>query len=315
MPEENIQSQKLVAEHEIAGKKLDELKRNGVALLGADFDGTVFDRTDPRYNLQQVIQLAYDVTSKKADFALISARNTTLELTLRQEVVQFCRKRNTSFSLWRSGGNGMNLSKVTSSPEGVKVEPIYSHYLTLEDAQKSLEAYRSLHIDPDVPSQKFFQTFLQQDIPEDLVPKNFLALAKPYDGLVFGEAVKISFVLPTAIKDQETCIESLRKSLEPHGLVVGWARMPFADISKQSVVDGKLFAIQRVMEQLGVDGSHVGTFGDATNDSDKGFVCLPYGFTYHQEVEKTDINSPPFILDVKDSPVGTVHQAIQFLIQ
>lgn len=315
MAEENLPAKHLIAEHEKAREKLDELQSNGIALIAADYDGTVFERANPKYDLQQVIELAYDITTKNVDFALISARNTTLELSLRQAVLQFCREKDTTISLWRSGGNGMNLSKVTANPEGVRVEPIYTNYLSAGDAQLALEAYTSLHVDPDGPSRKFFQTFLQQDVPEDLVPKKFLELAKPFNGQVFAEAVKISFVLPTAVKSQEACIDSLRKSLEPHGLVVGWARMPFADISKRTNVDGKLFAVQNVMKQVRVDASHVGTFGDAPNDSDIGLLSLPYSFTNRQETKKEDLNNPPFILEVKDSPIGAVHQAIRHLIR
>jgi len=315
MPDEILMSQKLIAEHEMASRKLFDLKSNGVRFLATDLDGTVMDRLNPTFNLLSVIQLGYEATRNGVNFAIISARNTTIELDLRELALQFCREKNTSFSLWRSGGNGMNLCKVTSNPEEVKVQSIYSNALTADDAQKALEAYIDLHIDnPDGKSQLFVQSFLKRNIPVDLVPKSFLELSKPYNGLVFAEAVKISFVLPTAFEDQERCIGLLRETLEPHGLVVNWARMPFADISKRSDIDGKLFAVQTLMKLLQLDASHVGTFGDAPNDSDKGLVSLPFGFTNYQGVEKGDIHSPPFILDVKDSPIGAVHNAIRFLI-
>jgi hydroxymethylpyrimidine pyrophosphatase-like HAD family hydrolase len=314
-PENRVQSERLIAEHEMAKMKLKELKTNGVSLIAVDWDGTVYDRNDPDYNsFSKVIQLAHAVTDADIEFAVISARNTTLEFFLRQEIAQYSKEENTSLSIWRSGGNGMNLSKITSSPEGVLVDPIYANFLAQEDINRSMDAYLALRVSPDAESREFFNFFLQQNLPEDLVPKSFFELSKPFRGSVFAEAVKISFVLPTSIEDQEKCFDYLRNSLEPHGLVVNWSKLPFADISRKFNVDGKLLATQQIIQKLKIDKSHVGTFGDAPNGNDAGLLSFPYSFTNYQSLIKKNINEPPFMLDVKKSQTETIHQAIHYLI-
>jgi hydroxymethylpyrimidine pyrophosphatase-like HAD family hydrolase len=314
MVEARNNSERLIVEHEMARIKLRELKANGVALVAADYDGTVYERSDPKYNLQEVFKLASEVTSKGLEFALVSARNTTLELSLRQSLIQYCKDNSTSLSIWRSGGNGMNLNKITGTSKGIDILPVYTNYLTKEDIDRALDAYRNLRINPDSSSREFFNSFLRQDLPEDLVPRSFHELSKPFNGSVFAEAVKISFVLPTPAKDQERCVVSLKDLLEPQGLVVGWGGMPFADISRKSTVDGKLFAVQNIIKKLNTDASHVGTFGDAPNGNDAGLLSLPYSFTNNQEVTKDNVNFPPFVLEVKDSLIGAVHETIRHLI-
>jgi hydroxymethylpyrimidine pyrophosphatase-like HAD family hydrolase len=314
MVESRTGSERLIVEHEMAKVKLRELKANGVALVAVDYDGTVYERSDPRYNLQEVFKLASEVRSRGVEFAIISGRNTTLELPLRQSLIQYSKDTGASLSIWRSGGNGMNLSKITSASKGIDILPVYTNFLAREDIQRSLSAYLGLKIDPDIPSQEFFRSFLQQDLPEDLVPRSFFELSKPFNGNVFAEAVKISFVLPTSAEDQRKCILSLRESLEPHGLVVGWGGTPFADISRKSDVDGKLFAVQNIIKKIGTNISHVGTFGDAPNGNDAGLLSLSYSFTNNQEVTKDKTDMPPFIINIKNSPIGAVHEAILHLI-
>jgi hydroxymethylpyrimidine pyrophosphatase-like HAD family hydrolase len=314
MVEAKNNSERLIAEHETAKIKLRELKVNGAALVAADYDGTVYERSDPRYSLQEVFRLASEVHNRGVEFALISARNTTLELPLRQSLIQYCKDNNASLSIWRSGGNGMNLNKIISNSEEIIVDPVYANSLTLKDINNALSSYLALQVNPDISSQEFFQSFLQQDLPEDLVPRSFLELSKPFNGSVFAEAVKISFVLPTSAEDQRKCILSLRESLESHGLIVSWGGMPFADVSRKWNEDGKLFAVQSIIKKLNTDANHVGTFGDAPNGNDASLLSLPYSFTNNKEIIKNNISSPPFILEAKESPIKAVHEAIRYLI-
>lgn len=302
---------------------LKEAKSKKIVVIIADYDGTLFDRYDKKYNsLLQVIKLAYEVTKKGLEFAFVSGRNTTLEVELRELIPKFCEEKKTNLTIWHSGGNGMNLTKITYLIKNsfLDIEKIFSNVMNISEIKKSIEFYLKLKIKPDLNSQLFFKSYLEKKIPEDLVPKKYLDLSKKYEGKIFAELVKVSMVLPTSIKDQKKIIRKLKKGLSKYGLNIGWGGIPFADISKElklknKIIDGKLLMVKNIIEYLNIKDTQVVTFGDTPNDNNKGMLTLPYSFTNDTTLKKTDKSSPPFILEVKYSPVRAVFAAIKYLIK
>lgn len=138
---------------------LEKVKLNVLKVIAVDYDGTIIDRYDPKYNnLLKVIELAHKVTQKGIEFAFISGRDTTLEMELRDIIPDFCRKNNTKLTIWRSGGNGMNLNKVTygKNIQDTISETIYANFLNEDLIRIALRAYEDLKIKPDKKSQIFF---------------------------------------------------------------------------------------------------------------------------------------------------------------
>jgi len=313
-------------EYRLSKDKLTEITKRGIKLIAADYDGTLYDRYDPIYNdINKVVELAYLVTKNKIHFAFVSGRNTTLEIELREIIHQFCRKKKINLTIWRSGGNGMNLSKITytSQPHDINIQKIYSNNINIEMAKIIIKTYEDLNIKADPKSQAFFKKFLEKNLPEDLVPKSFLKLAQPYQGKVFAESVKVSLVLPTNPKEQERYIMLLRKKLSKYNSIyklnVGWGKIPFADVSKKleykgKQIDGKLLMVKNIIKELKIDESQVATFGDAPNDNNRGLLSLPYSFTNDKNAVKLSLNSSPYILKVKKSPVGAIYDAINYLV-
>ena len=306
----------LPAEHLKAREKLSELKRNSLRIVVADYDGTVYDRHDPSHGHGEVVDLCFEIANAGVDMALISARHTTLEYELMTRIRRACRERQQPLTIYRSGGNGMNLTRATYASEGALVaEDLYRCDMTKEDIQRTLEAYLRLGIsNPDPKSQAFFAGFLRLDDLSQLIPAEYVELAKPYEGQVFIERAKASYVLPTTELEQRACITRLRAELEPHGLNVGWGNAPFADISKKMDVDGKLLAGNILLQKTGIDSSQAGFFGDAPHGNDSGLLTFPYSFTNYQKPPKIILDTPPYILPNTGSPVGAIHQAIRYLI-
>ncbi|OGK42574.1 hypothetical protein A3A46_01670 [Candidatus Roizmanbacteria bacterium RIFCSPLOWO2_01_FULL_37_13] len=323
MFKQNLPEKKLSGEYLNTRIKLHEAKSKGIKLIACDYDGTIFDRNDPNYDDPwKTIELAYEVSKKDIEFAFVSGRNTTLELPLRDLIPQFCKKVNSNLTIWRSGGNGMNLSRITYTPDPkkIKVEEIYSNSISLNELKIAIKVYEKFNIKPDKKGKAFFQSFLDRDLPTDLVPPKFLQISKPHEGKFFAESVKVTFVLPTDEKEQEKYIKLFRKKLEPIGLSVGWGRIPFADVSKQlkvngKLVDGKLLMVDSIMKKLKLKDSQIVTFGDAPNDNNAGLLSFPYSFTNDFQVKKRDLNSPPFILKVDNSPIAAVYKAIKSILE
>src|SRR3989338_178449 len=143
-------SNNLEAEYKMTAEMLQEIKVNGVKLIAADYDGTTFDRDDQNLRWKDpltTIKLAYDVTKAGIDYALISARNTTLEVIFRVLIPLFCQKIGGNLSIYRSGGNGMNLSIVTYTPNPaeIRVEPIYTNFVTPAEVTDLIGVFNTMY--------------------------------------------------------------------------------------------------------------------------------------------------------------------------
>ncbi len=300
---------------------LREAKSKNLKVIAADYDGTLYDRYDKNYNsLLKIIELAYSVTKKRISFAFVSGRNTTLEIELREIIPKFCEKQNTDMTIWHSGGNGMNLNKISYllKSKTLKIEKFFSNTITINEVKESIKIYQQLKIVPDLKSQLFFKNYLEKNIPDDLMPKKYLELSKQSEGKIFAEAVKVSLVLPTSKEKQKQIIKILRKKLSRFDLNVGWGGIPFADVSKKlklnnKVIDGKLLMVKNIIKYLNIKDTQVATFGDTPNDNNKGILSLPYSFTNDVSLDKSSF--PPYILEVKDSPVKAIFDAIGYLIK
>ncbi|OGK14421.1 hypothetical protein A3H80_04850 [Candidatus Roizmanbacteria bacterium RIFCSPLOWO2_02_FULL_37_19] len=324
----------LTKEHEYAREMLLKAKRKGIKLIATDLDGTVLarDPADGQYEkyheLSTVVQLASDVTQQGAEFAILSARNTTLEVKIREIAQQFSTKKRTPFTIWRSGGNGMNLFRLSFRPDlpEPEVEPIYVNEISIQEAHAVADVfqlmYAKLSMVPSSQGVAFFRSFLSEALPEDLVPVSHRAISDKYGGAFFAEGVKVSCVLPDDIQHQRTCIDFLHKHLDTELFHIGWSRSPFADISKvlkqnDVPVDGKDFAVSTILARSHLNDEQVITFGDAptTTDgigNDTGLLRFPFSFTSCQEGLKSRIEEPPYILAIHDnSPVASVHSAIR----
>jgi hydroxymethylpyrimidine pyrophosphatase-like HAD family hydrolase len=302
-------------------QKLEEARRGGIKLIAVDYDGTVYDRNDKNYNsLDNVIELAFRVFQSGISFAFVSGRNTTLDIKLREMGLRFCRKNNCSFVVWRSGGTGAVLNKLTFNPKEVFIEKIYSNSFDKCLLEKVLDIYRELKINPDLESKKFFNEFLKNKPPEDLMPEICYKISCQSKGSVFAEAVKVTFVLPSNIDEQKKTISILRKKLDSYDLCVSWGNLPFADVGRNlridgKIIDGKLYMMKNLVKELKIKDNHLVTFGDSPNDNNKGLLSYPYSFTNDSNVIKSSVYTPPYVLEIKESSVGAVYEAINYLIK
>src|SRR3989338_4807438 len=324
MVEQYNTSFNLEAEHYLSAKKLEEARRSGVKLIGADYDGTLYDKKEPPYDDHlRVIRLVDEVSRADVDFSIISARNTTLHVPFRELASAYSQEAGRPLTLWTSGGNGMNLSRVTFSAEGQKVEPIFTNFITPDQAELIVfifdQMFHELGIEPDARNVAFFKAFLDRDLPEDLVPRPHRQLVERYGGRYFAEAVKVTTVLPTSKEQQAECIVYLRERLEIFGFNIGWGGIAFADVSRRMLdangkpIDGKVLVLETILARSNFAREQVTTFGDAPNGNDMGLLGFPKSFTNAQSFNKNGLESPPFMLKIKDSPVGTIHEAIRYL--
>jgi len=303
---------RLKAEHELAGKKLSELKGNGVSLLACDYDGTIFDRTNPNLGHKDSMDLAFLADEKGIAFAVISARGATLDYEITRLVPEMCRTKGQKMTLYKSSGNGMDLKKIDFDRSGITNEEVlYDNSMSLEEAMEVAEAYNKLRVsNPDPNAVKFFRKYL--DSLQGFISQDFLDLARLFDGKLFAENVKVSVVLPTDPKERLVLVLKLRSELG-NNFSVGQTDLPFADITKKMSTDGKQLAAEKIMETLGIEPKNMGCFGDSPEGNDKGLLTFPYSFTNNQGMSKMDINHPPFVLPISGDKIETVHRALKFL--
>jgi len=283
----------------------------------------LFDPKDPRYGHERVVELGFRTTQSEIVFLIMSSRGAALPHIIGGIVSERFRLGSTAspLSCYLSGGNGMNLSRATFDSDGITLEPIYQINMEDSDASNVIDAYRSLQInDPDPESRKVFHDFLFNRDWKGLVSKGALERAREYGDTVFIEGAKVSVIFPAEAGERKRYLEQFRYSLEPQGYNVVCNDEPFVHVSKKmhsedgKPLDGKLKAARRALDMLRINERNAGFFGDNPDGNDKGILSFPYSFTNCTRFHKPSLSQPPFVLKSSGSPVGTVYEAVRFLV-
>lgn len=299
---------------ELTDKKLAEAKLL-VKLFGLDYDGTVADN---EHKLPEVMVLVEKVLTANKTAAFITARAATALKTIVPPLQELLKKNNIDFSNFVAGANGTTLYEVSKD----SFKEIYNHGLKLAEIQRAVAAgrtvYQKLNINrPDlaVKGLETFQKFLA-DVWDSFIPAEIVDICRPFDGELFTEEAKVTFVLPQDKTIHQQLIEALNRELG-NGLKAVAGDETYVHITKQLEEDGKRVAIKTILKIMNLNEDQVVTFGDMPADNDAGLLSFPYSFTNAQDftnVQKNP-NEPPFVLVAGDlSPVAKVHQAIEYLI-
>lgn len=287
-----------------------------VKLFGLDYDGTVSDSAN--YKLPQVFALVERILAKGKSVAFITARAATALKILAPPLQEILVKKNTSTPNFIAGGNGTTLYEV----EKDQLVEIYNHGLELPQILKAVEVgrkvYEKLKISNTDLAEKGLETFRKflQENWGNYIPVEIIDVCRPYNGEIFTEQAKVTFVLPKDKFLHEQLATELNQELgEEYRAVAG--DDTYIHITKKLEEDSKIVAIKTILKLIGLEKNQVATFGDMPNDNDKGLLSFPYSFTNSEEFIKIkdDPRKPPFILiDSNSTPVARVYQAIDYLL-
>lgn len=297
----------------IANKKLQEAKEK-VKLFAMDYDGTLADGEE--FKKEEAIGLIGEILNKAKIPAFITARAATAIKTFVPGLKEYYQKHSNSTPTYIAGGNGTVLYSLTLG----NLEQIYSHGLSIEEIKeivKKWEEYSKDNLVTEDLSEKGVVTFqkFNQEKWEGLIPEKVLNIGKRFEGRIFTEEAKVTFVLSKDLSIHLKVVEDMQKLVGNNFSVVAGDK-DFCHITKKLSADSKLSAVKTILEIEGLKEDEIVTFGDMPHGNDKGLLSFPYSFTNYAEVlVKTDFQTPPFVLSEEGlSPVGRVHKAIQFLL-
>ncbi len=282
-----------------------------VKLFAMDYDGTLAD--GEHYHREDAINLIESILKANKTPAFITARAATAVKTFVPPLQDFYVKYPNSTATYIGGGNGTVLYKLDSKG----LEKIYNHGLSLEEIKTIVsvwEKYAEQHLPQNDLSEKGLTTFIKfyGEDWQDLIPNEILEIGKVYNGRIFTEEAKVTFVFPQDISTHEKIVSDMRELLG-NNFSISAGDKDFCHITKALKEDGKMVAVKTVLELMDLKENEVATFGDMPHGNDKGLLSFPYSFTnYLDHVSQT----PPYIL-AEDNlpPVGRVYKAIKFLIE
>ena len=299
---------------EFAGIKIFELKKikSNVKLFVFDYDGTIYDGN--KYKEVQVINLIEKIINNGKLVAIITARAATALKIIVPPVRKFLFKKNINSPVFISGGNGVILYKIKDN----RLIQIYNYGLSIKEIKHAINCWDKIYKDFRINEKKLslkgiktFNAFIKENWV-NYIPNKLIELSKLYNGKIFIEEAKVSFVLP---KDKTTHDKLIKAAQEELG--DNYALKPgdetFAHITKNLKEDGKLIAVKTILKGLGFKKNEVITFGDMPNGNDKGLLSFPYSFTNSKDYIKSD--KPPFVLvNNKLNSVARVYKAVDSLI-
>jgi hydroxymethylpyrimidine pyrophosphatase-like HAD family hydrolase len=299
---------------DLAKIKLEEAKPL-IKLFGLDYDGTV---SDADHQQPQVFGLVEKILAKDKSVAFITARAATAIKVLAPPLQELLVRENVSVPSFIAGGNGTTLYEVKKN----ELIEIYNHGFELSQVKNAVEVgrvvYEKLGIGTVNLAEKGLETFRKflQDSWEGYVPAEMINVCRPYNGELFTEQAKVTFVLPKDKVLHAKVVAELNKELGEHFCAATGDDM-YVHITKKLEEDSKAVAIKTILKLLGLDFNQVATFGDMPTGNDAGLLSFQYSFTNSDEFAKVKKNpeQPPYILlNPTLTPVTRIYEAINYLI-
>ncbi len=289
--------------------KLNEAKGK-VNLFAMDYDGTLAD--GEKYQKDDAISIIRQILAKGKTPAFMTARAATAVKTFVPPLEEFYRNNPESVAAYIGGGNGTVLYKIDAKG----VERIYNHGLALDEIKSIVakwENYATEHLLVNELSEKGLTTFKKfyADTWENLISDEVLNIGRPFEGRIFTEEAKVTFVFPKDVNQHQKIVDDIQNLIREKFSVAAGDK-DFCHITKRLNEDSKMVAVKTILKELGLEENQVVTFGDMPHGNDKGLLSFPYSFTNYVSASS---NVPPFVLPgAETDPVGSVHKAIHFLI-
>lgn len=308
----------LLEDHtELTKIKLKEAK-SVVNLFALDYDGTIYDGI--LYKQPGVTALIEKILAKDKSVAFITARAATALKVMAPPLQEFLLENKISTPIFIAGGNGTVLHELRKN----KLIQIYNYGLSTSEINQAIngwrKVYEKLKINHNYLAEKGLETF-QKFLKDDwtgYVPCQILKLCQPYEGEIFTEQAKVTFVLPKDKTLHKGIIEALHAELGKNYSIAAGDEI-YTHITKCLKEDGKVVAIKAILKVLGLKTNQVITFGDMPTGNDKGLLSFPYSFTNSEEFIKVKkfFRKPPFVLpphQENSAPVARVYRAIDYLL-
>lgn len=311
-------------DHEKHAQKMLRKAKLLVRAFAMDQDGTLKGGDERRYKKANVAELLVRIAQKGKCPAVITASGVSaLRSFVSLEAI--CQQKDLSVPIFVGIGNGAALYRFDKDGRTT----IYNHELTVKEIKQIIKVWEQLYAalkieekDLQPKGLETFKEFIEADW-EGAIPKEYLAIFKPYKGRCYTEKIKATVVLPQWEEtSQRDLVQKLQAALDnnlgskKYSAVRG--NDTFLHITRScSRIDTKLFALQAIMDQLKLNKNSVAAFGDMPLDNDKGLLIesgLRFSFT-NKELNKKNIKKPPFILPGSlKTPVGSVYRAIDYLL-
>lgn len=299
---------------ELTKAKLEEAKPL-IKLFGLDYDGTV---SDTEHRLPEVSSLVEMILDKNKFIAFVTASAASMLKKIVPVLQELLGRRKPTVSIFVAGGNGTTLYEVKKD----ELIEIYNHGFDLPQVKRAVETGRSVYeklgIGAADLADKGFQTFKKflQDDWDGYVPAEIIDVCRPFNGELFTEQAKVTFVLPKDKSLHQKVVDELNEDLGGEYRAAA-GDDTYVHIIRKLKEDSKAVAIKTILEILGLEQNQVVTFGDMPTGNDAGLLSFPYSFTNSDEFAdvKKDLQQPPYILLESDlTPVNRVYKTINYLL-
>lgn len=292
-------------------EKLEKAKLTLRALV-MDQDGTVKGGDDAKFAKANVTELLRKI-SQAGKIPVILTASGASALKSFSEI---------NFPAFIGIGNGTALYQFDQNGK----KEIYNQGLSLEEVQKIIKVWQRVYEDLEIHETDLqpkgiatFKEFMEKDW-SGYIPPEYVEVFKQYGGRCFTEEIKVTVVFPNwdEVRQRELVAKMqavLDENLEKGKYLAKRGDENFLHMTHAFEIDPKLFALQKIMEELKLTPEQVAVFGDLPLDNDRGMLIesgLPYTFT-NRCIET--LKAPPYLLPGSGkSMVGSVYAAIDYLL-
>lgn len=287
-----------------------------VRLVAVDYDGTIYDGKD--FVFSDVLRLLRIILGKDKIPAIITARAASAIKMIVPGLTELLGNDFSGRSVFIGGGNGCVLYEVNSTG----FHSIYNHGLDHIQANYIAECrdrvYKNALINVADLAEKGVKTFARflSENWDGYIPEEYMAVNRTYDGAMFAEEAKVTFVLPRSKELKERILIDIQRVLGEQYVVTAGDDF-FAHVTRRLCEDGKASAVNMILQLLALDQMQVMTFGDMPSGNDKYLLRFPFSFTNSVDffISKEIIDEPPYLIaEFGSSPIDQVYQIVEKLL-
>lgn len=307
--------------HEDYSKELLGKIKPKVKAFVFDFDGTIKSSTELDC---KPLGLINKIAVGGKHMGIVTASGASALEGLAQQIIKLILDNNLTVPVYLGIANGVALYKLDNKGR----QELYSYSLRLDEINNILQAWKNVMEKINVKETDLvekglstFNEFLKKDW-DKYIANDLLELARKFFGRCFIEKLKVTFVMPkNEVFSQDRFVmmmqDEIDKIIGRGRFIIDMGDTVFAHVTHWPKMAPKLFVLNRIKSELGLNEDQVLAFGDMPFGNDKGLLIdshLPYTFT-NKYIDKKNTEVPPFLLPGSElTPVGSVYKAVDYLL-
>jgi hydroxymethylpyrimidine pyrophosphatase-like HAD family hydrolase len=284
-----------------------------------DIDGTIKSPLEPDCKPLELIKF---ILLKDKFVILITSSGISARLGIIVDIQNMLKENNFDDAVYVGIANGMAMYEITKE----EIKELYNFSLTKDEISIILKAYDKIIENYPIISafliKNGINTFNNKRDWNGLLSNDFIEYFKTYQGNIFIESLKVSFVMPeNKIFTQDVFISQMQKELNnlfgKEKCIIDKGDNVFAHVTLfPNKIQPKAFALFNFIHDFSLDLDQVIVFGDMPEGNDRELLTFGGPSFTNAKVRNFNFNLYPSCIleNYEKTPIKSVYDAVHYLL-